>query len=262
MLEKYIPGTYTIPELVLGKKMVLRDINIEVFSDRSFPRDKLIVGFMGSAGKEPDMNGYVFEPTPELKVRGEMLGKIVAEEDGIASNGAVWGAPYYPIRGAHESGGFTMGVSPFPDEKSHVKSNPIKHLDLLIYLGIGCFINPRADFTFRDWCNSIFPDVFFSEDGRWGTANEVTQYIEIGGIYVPAKGSGGATDMIVDAYESKKIVKDTGAIFVIQDDLEDGLEYKLRKAMALAKERWKKEGRAQNRFSYVADELEKVMFAK
>ena len=85
--DKTIPVGKTFP--MVRKKVVLKNINVSVFTDRPFPRDRIIAGFMGSAGKEPDNNGGVYAPDPKLKARIEMLGRIVAEEDGIASSGAV-----------------------------------------------------------------------------------------------------------------------------------------------------------------------------
>ena len=77
MINRYVPGTYTIPELRIGK-LVISDLELNVFSERPFPRDKIIVGFMGSSGKEPDVNGNTFNPTDEDKELGSQIGKLAA----------------------------------------------------------------------------------------------------------------------------------------------------------------------------------------
>lgn len=96
MENTYIPQEYRIPELRIGK-LILSDIEISIFSDRPFPRERLIIGFMGPAGKQPDASGKVYEPTLEEKELGERVGKIIAAKGAIISNGAVWGLPYFPI---------------------------------------------------------------------------------------------------------------------------------------------------------------------
>ena len=70
------------------------------------------------------------------------------------------------------------------------------------------------------------------------------------------KGSGGATDLLAYAIESKSIVKNQGAAIFIAD--ETNLEDTIGKAVEEAKIRWVKEGRTQNRFSHVVDELERL----
>ena len=141
-MHAYKPGTYTIPEIRIGK-LSLRDIEVRVLTQKPFPKDQMIVGFMGSAGKEPDNAGAEFQPIDEDKIRGEKIGEIVAGYGAILSNGAVWGVPYFPLRGAYRRGGYTMAISPFPDEVSHLKRNPLKHIDLIIYVGIDCPIDAK-----------------------------------------------------------------------------------------------------------------------
>ena len=258
MIDKYRVGSYTIPNLRIGG-LSLR-VPVGVMDERPFPKDKLIVGFMGSAGKESDIRGHVFEPGSEHKERGEMIGEIIARSGAILSNGGVWGVPYYPIRGAYRSGGFTMAISPYPDEKSHIAKNPIKHLNLIIYVGVKSPINPGFEFVFRDSINTLYPDVVVSDGGRWGSLDEDVHVLEQGGIFVPVRGSGGATDILIDIIESKKIKKDMGAKVIIpKDTSQQSLESAILIAIEEAHKRWGEEDRKENRFADVAYMIEREM---
>jgi len=62
----YIPGTYIIPELMLGEKLAIKNAEISVLSERPFPRDNVIVGFMGSAGKERDVKHKTYFPMLQM----------------------------------------------------------------------------------------------------------------------------------------------------------------------------------------------------
>lgn len=258
---KYIPGTYVIPELNIGKKLHIADLEIDVLSEKPFPRDKLIIGIMGSAGKERDHSGNEFHPTPEQKELGTKLGKMFADKGCISSNGAAWGLPYFPIRGAHDAGGYTMGISPWADKESHEKRNPTKHLDLVIYVGAGDKEDPSFDFLFRDVINTRYPDIVVSFNGRTGTLDENIHVLEKGGIFIPVKGSGGATDFLIYGIEKRNIAKNNGVKIIIPQDTSLGsLENAIDEGIVEAEKRWKAKGRTQNLFYPVIDELEKVMF--
>ena len=256
---KYISKTYELPELNIGD-LVLRNRQIDVFSETPFPKGKIIVGFMGSAGNETDKSGKQFVPTEEHKELGENMGKMVADRNCILSNGAAWGLPYFPIRGAKNNEGYTLGISPYQDKKSHEKRNPIKHLDLVLYAGVDFEEQPSFKFILRDAINTLYPDVVISMGGRYGTLDEDSQVIEQGGIFIPLRGSGGATDLLIDSIENKRIEKDTGAKIIIPPDQSlKSLEEAIDEGISEARGRWKAEGRTQNRFSHVAYELERLM---
>ena len=260
--SKYNLGKYTIPELSIGD-LSLKNREISVLSERPFPRDKIVVGFMGSAANQPDKSGNEFQPTEEQEKLGEKIGQIVAARGSILSNGAVYGIPYSSINGAHHFGGYTMGISPWPNEKTHKETNhPLKCLDLILYAGFDFNKDPTFSFTIRDAINTYYPDIVISVNGRWGTLNEGSGAIQQGRIYIPIKGSSGATDLILDAIQNKKIVKDTGAIILIPDNTSHSLEYAINQAIDEAERRWEAEGRTQNRFSHVIDKLEKAMGIK
>ena len=244
---------------MIGKKLAIKNAEISVISEKPFPRDKLIVGFMGSAGKEKDNNGDEFEPNGHHKERGELIGKIVAKEEAILSNGAAWGIPYYPMRGANQNDGYTLGISPYPNAQAHKQKSPIKHLDLILYTGIECDLDISFDFIQRDAINTLYPDVVISDGGRWGSLDECAQVLEQGRIYIPIRGTGGATDLLIYAIENKLIVKNHGAKVIIAEDTPESLEKSIKDGLAEAKRRRIAQGRTQNLFSHVVDELEKVM---
>lgn len=259
----YKPGTYRIPTLQIGDEVFIKNVEVSVFSERPFPRHQIIVSFMGSAGKEPDASGKINEPTQKDKELGHLVGRVVAANGAILSNGAVYGKPYFPIRGAQLSRAYTLGISPFPNRVAHEKTNPIKHFDLIVYVGKDFRLYyPRANFTFRDWFNTLPSDVVISSGGVIGTPDEVMHVLEQGGVYIAIRGSGGATDLIVEGIEKEVLKKDTGGRIIIADYTPQSLEWAINEGVAEAKTRWMKEGRTANRFSYIVDELEKVMGIK
>lgn len=259
-MRTYILGNYIIPTLRIGEELTISNVEVSVFSEKPFPRSQLIVSFMGAAGKEPDASGKVNEPTQADKEIGNLVGRAVAAHGAILSNGAVYGKPYFPIRSAQLSGGYTFGISPFPDRATHEKTNPIKHFDLIVYVGKNfARYYPRANFTFRDWINTLLGDVVMSSGGIIGTPDEVLHVLEQGGIYIPIRGSGGATDLIIEGIEKGVLDKDTGGRIIKADTTPQSLELAINEGISEARRRWVKEGRTQNRFVDVADELEKVM---
>lgn len=258
MAYTYIPGTYTIPELRIGELVILNR-QFSVLSNKPFPRDKIIVGFMGSSGKETDGKGNTFTPTDEDKGLGNLIGRIIADNEVVLSNGAVWGLPYFPIRAANRLGVYTFGISPYPDKESHQEKNPTKHFDMIFYAGINCTVNPRADFTFRDWINTLYTDIVISAGGRIGTPDECLHVLEQGGIYIPIRGTGGATDLLIEGIERGVFGKDTGAKIIIADKTQKSLESAINEGIAEARSRWSHQGITQNLFSDVIGELEEVM---
>ena len=207
------------------------------------------------------LNTIKSKPTQEQKDLGEYIGQIIAKRNCIVSNGAAWGLPYFPVRGANRIGGYTMGISPFFNKKDHTGKNPLKHLDLVFYTGIDYKEEPHFNFIFRDSMNVLYPDVVISLEGRWGTLNEASASIELGRVYVPVLTGGeeGATGLIKEAIEDERIKKDTDAEFFIPDGSPGSLEQALNNAVDEVERRWQAEGRTQNRFSPVIDELERIM---
>ncbi len=257
-IQSYRIRDYVLPELRWGN-LVLENTAISVLTEKPFPRDKIIVGIMGMSGKQKDFSGNEFQPSQEQKELGERIGQIVSSRGCIISNGALWGLPYFPIRSAHIEGSYTLGISPYNSKELHQEINPIKHFDMILYAGISSQSEQKFGFLFRDIINTLYPDYVISLGGKWGTLDECSHVLEQGRIYTPIKGTGGATDLLVDAIESKKIVKNNGTIVIIPQDTPTGLEDAINQAIDEAENRWEAEGRTQNRFSHVIDELERVM---
>jgi len=257
-MQKYNTGIYTIPEIRIGR-MILPNNEVAVLSGTLYPKDKLIVGFMGSAGKERDINGNEFKPTDEQKELAEKIGRIAAERSCILSNGALWGVPYFAARGAKKANGYTIGISPSKDHYEHTgeKNKPIKHFDLLFYVGLGYKPLPAFDMVFRDVFNTLYPDIIISMDGRWGTLDEDTHAIELGKTFVPVKDSGGTTGELVSIIEKGVIKKETGAKIIIAEsaNIEEAIDIAIKEA----RKRWAIEGRKENLFSEIISELEEVM---
>lgn len=259
MQSNYIDVNYKLPELRVGD-LVLLNREISVFSKKPFPKERFIVGFMGTACEESDTSGKIFKPTSEDKELGQKIGEMIAAKGAILSNGAVWGLPYYPVQGANLSGGYTFGISPYSDRKSHErKGSPIKNFDLILYAGINCPHYQRADYTFRDWLNTLYPDIVMSAGGVIGTPDEDLHFLEQGGIFIPIRGTGGATDWLISGIEKGIFNKDTGTVVIIADKTLKGLESAIDQGLKEARTRWEKDGRTQNRFSHVIGELEKVI---
>ena len=130
---------------------------------------------------------------------------------------------------------------------------------MILYSGINCLLNNRADFTFRNWVNTLYPDVTMSSGGKVGTPDEVFHVLVQGGILILIRGSGGATDYLINGVERNVFNKNTGAKIIIADNTPNSLEEAINQGLEEAGIRWLKEGRTQNRFSHVVGELEKIM---
>jgi len=254
----YKTGNYRIDGEIKISRFALQNPEIYVFSERPFPKSKIIVGFMGPAGIGVDKSGNRFEPTSEQKELGEKIGQLVAEREHVMANGATLGIPYFATKGASQNGGYTLGFSPYPNKATHETEirGTIEYLDLVIFTGKGD--NRGEDLVFRDVFYSSFSDVASSAHGRWGTLHEIAQILDQGRIYVPVESSGGATNLVVAGIEGE-IEKDTGAAVFRPSEYSNGLEDAVNFALDEAEKRWKAEGRTENRFARVANQLELVM---
>lgn len=264
-MKNYRVGVYSIPSIKVGEHQALLNIEVDVKSTSPFPHDRFIVGFMGSAGNEVDRAGNEYVPTDEDKKFGDEIGRIVAKHNAIMSNGACYGIPYFPIKGAKRHGGYTMGISPASSRQKLLESArrlegcspPDKYMDLVYFAGIDHVERPHFDLMQRDIYNTDAADIIVSKGGRWGTLDELCHVLDCGDILIPLEGSEGVTEMVIDAYKKKLIKKETGAV-VLPTTIEN-FEKNLLHAMELTKKRWKKEGRTHNRFLYMVRPLEDKM---
>jgi len=254
----YRTGNYIINGDIKLGRFALQNPEFYVFTERPFPKDKIIVGFMSRAGINTDISGEKYEPKSGQIELGERVGQLVAAREHIMANGATLGIPYFAIRGASKSGGYTLGFSPNPNKEEHESEigRDMKYLDLAIFVGSGD--DKGQDLVNRDVFYSSFLDAASSVDGRWGTLHELAQIMDQGRIYVPLEGSGGATGLVMAGIDGE-IKKDTGVVVFRPSDYSNGLEDAINFALDEAERRWRAEGRTENRFAYVIDKLEETM---
>ncbi|MHB2018868.1 MAG: SLOG cluster 4 domain-containing protein, partial [Candidatus Xenobia bacterium] len=122
---------------------------------------KLRIGVMGAA------SGKGAEDPEALRISYE-VGKWVAKSGCIMVTGACPGLPYAAARGALDSGGFVLGVSPAYSHQEHVQEylSPDDTFDIILYSGLG--------FMERDITNIRASDAVILLGGGMGTLNEFT----------------------------------------------------------------------------------------
>ncbi len=95
-------------------------------------------------------------------------GAEVALQGAVLVTGATTGSPLWAARGAHEAGGFCVGLSPAKGEEEHVKTYglPLDFHDIIIYTGFG--------YSGRDLLFTRSCDAMIIGPGRIGTIHEFT----------------------------------------------------------------------------------------
>jgi hypothetical protein len=162
---------------------------------------KLKVGVMGSASSK--MTGH-------HKILARALGQAVAEADCITITGACPGFPLEAARGAKESGGYVVGISPGLSLWEHTNKygSPTEHHDVLIFTGSGLMG--------REVVNIRSSDIVVIMGGRSGTLGEFAIAYDEGKLIGVLMGTGGITT------EMKHIVnvmrKNTGSKIIYDDD--------------------------------------------
>ncbi len=97
----------------------------------------------------------------DTEILAEELGAAIAKEGWILLNGGRdEGVMRASAKGAHEAGGFVVGLHPGMRDDGDVAP----HLDLCIFTGIGFA---------RNMSNILTSDVVVALPGRYGTLNEV-----------------------------------------------------------------------------------------
>ncbi len=144
---------------------------------------KLRIGVMGSA------QGPTIENQETIK-KAIALGHHIAKSDCILVNGACPGLPDEAAYGAHQAGGFVMGVSPAFSEKEHIENyrSPHEYYDIILYTGMGLME--------RDILNIRSSDAIILLGGGVGTLNEFTVAYDEGKVVGVLLGSGGVSDHI------------------------------------------------------------------
>lgn len=146
----------------------------------------MIIGLFGlSHDITKEQERLAYESGKEVAVAGEVL-----------LTGATTGVPMAGARGASESGGTVIGISPAYNREDHEKnySNSLENHTHIIYTGLG--------YAGRNLINVRTSDAAIIVAGHIGTLNEFTlSYVEKKPIGVLV-GSGGVSDKIKDLIET------------------------------------------------------------
>jgi hypothetical protein len=108
-------------------------------------------------------------PFPEdMLQKAYAIGAAIARAGAITVTGATTGAPQWAAKGAHEAGGFVLGLSPALNIRHHVHTYglPTDFHDIILYTGMG--------YAVRDLLLTRAGDALISVSGRMGSMNEFT----------------------------------------------------------------------------------------
>lgn len=155
---------------------------------------KLKVGVMGSASSR--LTGH-------HKMMAHALGQAIAEADCITITGACPGFPFEAARGAKESGGYVVGISPGLSLWEHTNKygSPTEYHDVLIFTGSGLMG--------REVVNIRSSDIVIILGGRSGTLGEFSIAYDEGKLIGVLMGTDGITKEI--KHIVKVIRKTTGS---------------------------------------------------
>jgi len=162
---------------------------------------KLKIGVMGSA------TGNLLERQKETAYR---LGCAIAENDCITITGACPGLPFESAKGASETGGLVVGISPALSEWEHVNKylSPTEYHNVLIFTGSGLMG--------REVVNIRSSDIVVIVGGRSGTLGEFSIAYDEGKLIGVLLDTGGITSDIKNIV--RIIKKKTGSkIFYDKD---------------------------------------------
>jgi len=162
---------------------------------------RIKIGVMGSA--DPS------EPTGTTD-KAWLLGRTIAERGCMTITGACPGLPLAAARGAQDSGGIVIGISPGLSLDEHVRRyhSPCEHHDILIYTGSGLMG--------REVVNIRSSDIVIIAGGRSGTLGELAIAYDEGKLIGVLMETGGITDLVEEILE--RCQKETGARVVYDAD--------------------------------------------
>jgi len=162
---------------------------------------KIQVGVMGSAGGKID---------EEHLKKAFRLGEAIAKRGCILVNGGCPGLPYEATKGAKNSGGMTVGVSPGATFQEHVEQykSPVDFSDVMIYTGCGLM---GREVTIVRSC-----EIAIIVGGRSGTLGEFSIAYDEGKLIGVLEGTGGITEVIREL--SKVIKKKAGSEIIYDND--------------------------------------------
>jgi uncharacterized protein (TIGR00725 family) len=164
---------------------------------------KIQVGVMGSAG------GPITDEELELARR---LGQRIAERDCTIVTGACPGLPHAAVLGAHDAGGFSLGVSPAlsPEEHVNVYGSPLQPYTTMVFTGSGLMG--------RETHNIHSSDFVLFVGGRSGTLGEFCIAYDEGKLIGILRNSGGISNDFERIVELVR--KDTGSIIIADSNPE------------------------------------------
>ena len=141
------------------------------------------------------------------------LGCAIAKNECITITGACPGLPLEAARGASESGGLVVGISPGLSEWEHMNKyhSPVVHHDVLVFTGSGLMG--------REVVNIRSSDIVVIVGGRSGTLGEFSIAFDEGKLIGILEGTGGITAEIRDIV--KIVKKRTGAKIIYGKDPHD-----------------------------------------
>lgn len=161
---------------------------------------KLKIGIMGTSSISPKKH----------KDLAYHLGCAIAEADCVSVTGACPGLPLEAARGAKDSGGMVVGISPGLSLWEHVNKyhSPVTHHDILIFTGSGLMG--------REVVNIRTSDIVVIVGGRSGTLGEFSIAYDEGKLIGVLRGTGGITNEIPRIV--KIVRKKTGARIIYDRD--------------------------------------------
>ncbi len=185
------------------------------YKDKKIKFMKLKIGVMGSA------SGPSIENQQNIRKAIE-LGHHIAQAGCILVTGACPGLPDQAAFGAHQAGGFVMGVSPAFSEREHTEryKSPRDYYDLLLYTGLGLME--------RDIINIRSSDAIIIVGGGIGSLNEFTVAYDEGKIVGILTESGGISTHIPEIL--KMCDRDMNERIVFESDPET-LVHKMMEAL-------------------------------
>lgn len=156
---------------------------------------------MGSAGGALEI---------EVRKRAYDLGVAIAKAGCVLITGACPGLPYDTARGAHASGGLSVGISPALSRSEHVLryESPVDEYDVIIYTGSGLMG--------REVDNIHSSDIVIIAGGRSGTLGEFAIAYDEGKLIGILAHTDGIADDLPDIVP--RLRKKTGARLVYEVD--------------------------------------------
>ncbi|HET7310703.1 MAG TPA: hypothetical protein VFJ17_05200 [Mycobacteriales bacterium] len=170
-------------------------------SNRWAAQPALAIGIMGSASP-PIHNGS--------RLAARELGRAVARAGCTLVTGACPGLPDDAVKGAKESGGLVIGISPALSAEEHVDrfASPLAGFDLVIFTGSGLMG--------REVINIRTSDMVVIIAGHSGTLGEFAIAYDEGRLIGVLTGTGGVADLIESLVP--QLSKETGARVLYDDD--------------------------------------------